>query len=44
PELNYNHSRYSMPLFLHPRREVRLSESYTATEYLQQRLREIGAY
>lgn len=34
--------RYSMPLFLHPRREVRLSERYTAQEYLQQRLREIG--
>lgn len=39
-----NSSRFSMPLFLHPRKEVRLSKSYTALEYLQQRLREIGAY
>jgi isopenicillin N synthase-like dioxygenase len=37
-------SRFSMPLFLHPRPEVRLSKSYTALEYLHQRLREIGIY
>lgn len=37
-----NVSRYSMPLFLHARPEVRLSEKYTAGEYLDQRLREIG--
>lgn len=35
-------SRYSMPLFLHPRPEVRLSQNYLAHEYLNQRLREIG--
>lgn len=37
-------SRFSMPLFLHPREDVRLSEQYTAGEYLGQRLREIGIY
>lgn len=35
-------SRLSMPLFLHPRNEVRLSPEYTAVEYLNERLREIG--
>lgn len=35
-------SRYSSPLFVHPHPEVRLSERYTAGEYLEQRLREIG--
>ena len=35
-------SRYSMPLFLHPRSEVQLSTSLTAGDYLNQRLREIG--
>lgn len=34
--------RFSMPLFLHPRPEVRLSETRTAGEYLDERLREIG--
>lgn len=34
--------RYSMPLFLHPRPEVRLSPTHTAKSYLQERLREIG--
>lgn len=34
--------RYSMPLFLHPRPEVRLSEKHTAGSYLDERLREIG--
>jgi len=37
-----NVSRYSIPMFVHPRSEVRLSERFTAGEYLQQRLREIG--
>ncbi len=37
-------SRYSMPLFLHVRPEVRISDQYTASEYLHQRLREIGIY
>jgi len=35
-------SRYSMPLFLHPRWDVKLSERYSAREYLHERLREIG--
>lgn len=35
-------SRISLPLFLHPRPEVRLSERYTASSYLEQRLRELG--
>jgi isopenicillin N synthase-like dioxygenase len=34
--------RYSMPLFVHPRRDVILSERYTADGYLKQRLRELG--
>lgn len=38
------HSRYSMPLFLHPRDEVPLSSSLTAVQYKLQRLREIGLY
>jgi hypothetical protein len=36
-------SRISMPLFLHPRREVVLSERHTADSYLQERLRELRA-
>jgi isopenicillin N synthase-like dioxygenase len=35
-------SRYSMPFFLHPRKEVDLRAGFTADEYLKQRLREIG--
>lgn len=35
-------SRYSVPLFLHPRDEVRLSARYTAREYLLERLAELG--
>ncbi len=35
-------SRYSIPLFLHPRSEVRLSERHTADSYLTQRLIELG--
>ena len=37
-----NISRYSMPLFLHPRNEVVLSDNLTAIEYLNERLKEIG--
>lgn len=43
-DLSENCSRYSMPLFLHPRKHIRLSEKFTSTEYLMQRLREIGTY
>ncbi len=35
-------SRLSMPLFIHPRDEVRLSDRYTAGAYLEERLRELG--
>jgi hypothetical protein len=31
-----------MPLFLHPKSTVRLSEKYIAGEYLNERLKEIG--
>lgn len=34
--------RYSMPLFLHPRPEVKLDGSTTAGQFLKQRLNEIG--
>ncbi len=42
PPLEFNVSRYSMPMFLHPRPEVRLDANYTADDYLKERLREIG--
>ena len=35
-------SRISLPLFLHPRPEVILSERYTARAYLVERLKELG--
>ncbi|MCG7496512.1 isopenicillin N synthase family oxygenase [Vibrio sp. Of7-15] len=35
-------SRISLPLFLHPKPEVVLSEKYTANEYLMERLKELG--
>ena len=34
--------RYSMPLFLHPRPDVKLSDDITSGVYLKQRLQEIG--
>ena len=37
-----NLSRYSMPLFLHPRDEVSLSSQYTAKSYRNERLKELG--
>ena len=33
---------YSMPLFIHPRPEVKLSNKYTSESFLNERLREIG--
>jgi isopenicillin N synthase-like dioxygenase len=42
PDAKQNQSRYSMPLFLHPRPEVLLKPGISADDYLQQRLREIG--
>jgi isopenicillin N synthase-like dioxygenase len=41
---NKTKSRFSMPLFLHPADDVRLSSAYTAGEYLHHRLVEIGIY
>ncbi|MCL1094766.1 isopenicillin N synthase family dioxygenase [Shewanella kaireitica] len=35
-------ARVSLPLFLHPKPEVKLSENYTADSYLMERLRELG--
>ena len=35
-------ARVSLPLFLHPRPNVVLSDKYTAGTYLQERLRELG--
>ncbi|MBF2760905.1 MAG: isopenicillin N synthase family oxygenase [Ectothiorhodospiraceae bacterium AqS1] len=35
-------SRISLPIFLHPRADVVLSERYTAGDYLEERLRELG--
>lgn len=35
-------SRISLPLFLHPRPDVVLSERHTAHSYLQERLKELG--
>lgn len=42
PEEETNSSRYSMPMFLHPRPEVELTPGFTANMFLQQRLNEIG--
>jgi isopenicillin N synthase-like dioxygenase len=37
-----NISRYSMPLFVHPKPNSVLSKKYTADQYLNERLKEIG--
>lgn len=42
PDAKQNQSRYSMPIFLHPRPEVLLKPGTTADDYLQERLTEIG--
>ncbi len=34
-------SRVSLPLFLHPRREVKLSDRYTVGSYFEERMREL---
>ena len=39
---NKHKARLSMPLFIHPRDEVILSSKYTAEQYLEERLKEIG--
>lgn len=40
---NARKSRISLPLFLHPRPDVKLSERYTAGAYLTERLTELAA-
>jgi isopenicillin N synthase-like dioxygenase len=42
PSRSLTESRYSMPMFLHSRSDVVLSDRHTAGSYLQERLREIG--
>ncbi|QIZ76006.1 isopenicillin N synthase family oxygenase [Ferrimonas lipolytica] len=42
PDSSDNSARISLPLFLHPRPEVVLSERYTAEGYLTERLKELG--
>lgn len=42
PQKASNVSRYSMPLFIHPRNEVELAQNLTAEKYLNMRLEEIG--
>ena len=42
PQESKNVSRFSMPFFVHPRDEVVLSDRYTASSYLEERLKEIG--
>ena len=42
PDSNSNQSRYSMPMFIAPQPGVMLSETLSAGDYLQIRLREIG--
>lgn len=37
-----NVSRYSMPMFLHPRKDAFLKPDFTADMFLQERLKEIG--
>lgn len=39
---NSQKSRVSLPLFLHPRSEVKLSEKHTQRSYLLERLKELG--
>ncbi len=42
PGENPNQSRYSMPMFLHPRPDVELKPAFTADQFLQERLKQIG--
>ena len=42
PDLSINKSRYSMPLFIHPRDDVKLTSNLTSKQYLDMRLKEIG--
>ncbi|UTC24592.1 isopenicillin N synthase family oxygenase [Candidatus Comchoanobacter bicostacola] len=42
PSQTANKARLSMPLFIHPRNEVRLSDRYTTQAYRKERLQENG--
>lgn len=42
PDAAENRSRFSMPMFVHPRPDVALDTGVTADDYLKERLREIG--
>ena len=42
PKKTNNVSRFSIPLFIHPRNDVILSDRYTAGSYLLERLQDIG--
>ena len=42
PSKDNNISRFSIPMFMHPRPEVVLSKKHTADSYLLERLKEIG--
>jgi len=42
PDEKANVSRYSMPMFLHPRGDVELKPAFTANMFLQERLKQIG--
>ncbi len=42
PDENSNQSRYSMPMFLHPRPDVALKPDFSADQFLQERLKQIG--
>ena len=42
PDQDSNVPRLSMPMFIHPRDEVVLSDKYTGGSYLEERLKEIG--
>ena len=42
PNTKNNVSRFSIPLFVHPKGDVELSDKYTADSYLLERLKEIG--
>ena len=42
PDKSQNVSRFSMPLFIHPRDNVKLNEQHSARTFLNKRLKEIG--
>lgn len=42
PDQDANEPRFSMPMFLHPKPDVDLKPGFTADNFLQQRLKEIG--